>query len=1579
MKSTLLSIPVQRPVAMSMFFLAMALLGLFSWFKLPIELIPSSSGEQLYVKYFRPGSDPAVIEREILIPMESRIKQLPGVTKTWGEIAGNQGTLNIEFEPGSNYRIRELELRRIAADLTRHQPTGTIIRVSSQDTSVISRFVMSVQILGGDDGNVLRDLVEERMQPTLEAVEGVSRIFVFGGASREVTVLLDASRCAELGVRMSDASAALKRSIGELHYLGSTEEVHQRISVVIDDRPGELAALGDIRISPHLPVLLSHVAEIKIASAPQKSVSRVNGQTSVSLVVFQDQGANLVQLGQRLHTKLESLRNQFKPYNVDLVVSFDASEKVEEQLGNLQRLAVSGFLIALLVLFLFLKALKAVAVVAIAVPMSLLIAGAFLYLAGYTLNLFTLFGLVIGVGMLVDNSIVVHEAVQRNMEKGLKPDVAAVQGIQRTIRAIITASATNAIVFLPIIYLQEIPLTVRLALNNIVPAILFPLAASLLVAIGLVPMLAQRLATQTPISSQQNLSGSRLSSGSAVIPQPARELFSAFLKVALRRPTLWVIGILGAILLTVIIALPWVLVQSIAQPATEADQVRIEVEFDGGGSLEAAGLVFERLEQAAMGINGVQRVESNYQEEQGSVTIFLESMDIRPKDVNAARVRRTVNAAVNGMNNIQLRPISTSGNGASNGSDSFNSQSSQVAISGPNMAQLNRLAEQIKERLNSIPQISGATVSSRKSPEEIYVETNSSSLAPHFLHSADALKALVSIGREGQRMPLGFNLANGKDIPIIIRHVEQKEAKALKVLLNLPILTEHAVLSLSELATIKRRASPLAIAHQNGRRELRVSFQLNEYAPKSGPERIALESKIGDLIQDIYRPEGYTINLIESNESTDWFKLIIIPIILLLFALLAVSFESLTMPLLILLTVPLTVIGSIWALLVAGLGIDMIAVIGVVVLLGLTVNPAILLVDRMQQMLRTSGCSGGKAAMTAVRERVRPVLMTSCTTIAGLCPLAFSQGQELAVWPPFATVVIGGLVTSTLLTLLVIPIGFVVLSKVDKIMGVLGPWKLLLWVAVTASIISPLIITGQLESFVWQVLITCAIAGFLFWILLRIFYRQPECQIDTTKMVVETRFLSKTYGQSGLIVKTWRRCVELSRKKELSNPAQLKDSILLMILLFIASMYLVSNLQTLLWQISFAYLAGGFLRRALIKIRLLYSLSFKSQQKSGDHSFFDKTITIVMPWSVLAVLVVYYILLPVFNDQPQQMHLESVVLLSIVTFVIQLGRRTATLVIDGSVPIKSRSGRFQSIRSNWRAFCLRFFALDLPKKEFTALSSLNFRAEAGLIGILGPNGAGKTTLLRLLANVLDSSVGTIYYANVERRKIGRNLARLIGYLPQEFGLPDHLTCKEYLNYFALLYQIGDRVERNNRVDQLIIEVGLEKKQNQKISTYSGGMRQRVAVARTLLQRPSVIIVDEPTAGLDPRERIRFRNLLAKLAKDRVILFSTHVIEDVAVSCDRVIVLKSGSLVFDGTPQHLSELAKDKIWQVILPKLEAQHFEKQNNVISQSVEQQGNVNLRVLAEHKPHQQAEVVGSNLEDGYFQLFNQAVPQDE
>ena len=184
-----------------------------------------------------------------------------------------------------------------------------------------------------------------------------------------------------------------------------------------------------------------------------------------------------------------------------------------------------------------------------------------------------------------------------------------------------------------------------------------------------------------------------------------------------------------------------------------------------------------------------------------------------------------------------------------------------------------------------------------------------------------------------------------------------------------------------------------------------------------------------------------------------------------------------------------------------------------------------------------------------------------------------------------------------------------------------------------------------------------------------------------------------------------------------------------------------------------------------------------------------------------------------------------------------------------------------------------------------ALDDLTLEVGPGeLFCFLGPNGAGKTTLLRNLAGILDPSLGMITIGDVPLKRLRRYLARYVGYLPQDFGLPEDLTAREYLEYYALHYELQPADRRLERIDRLLKEVGLGEKADQKIGSYSGGMRQRVAVARTLLRLPPIIIVDEPTVGLDPRERIRFRNLLSRLAEGRVVLFSTHVVEDVEVAC-----------------------------------------------------------------------------------------------
>jgi ABC-type multidrug transport system ATPase subunit len=282
------------------------------------------------------------------------------------------------------------------------------------------------------------------------------------------------------------------------------------------------------------------------------------------------------------------------------------------------------------------------------------------------------------------------------------------------------------------------------------------------------------------------------------------------------------------------------------------------------------------------------------------------------------------------------------------------------------------------------------------------------------------------------------------------------------------------------------------------------------------------------------------------------------------------------------------------------------------------------------------------------------------------------------------------------------------------------------------------------------------------------------------------------------------------------------------------------------------------------------------------------------------------------------------------------------------------------------------FGLDLPREEVQALATTSFAAGQGMTGILGPNGAGKSTLLRMLAGVLDPSAGAIHYSGFLKREAGHHVSRWVGYLPQEFRLPGHMKAVEYLDYFALLYQVGDRGARRRRVDELLQEVGLAERRNDRISGFSGGMRQRVAVARTLLRAPPIIIVDEPTVGLDPRERIRFRNLLTRLAEGRVVLFSTHVVEDVAVSCQRVVVLADGRLGYDGRPADLANLARGKVWEIHLPAGQPIVVPENSKLIDEVPEAGGGNRIRLLSPSRPTPEAQPVEPGIEDGYLQLVN-------
>jgi ABC-type multidrug transport system ATPase subunit len=355
-------------------------------------------------------------------------------------------------------------------------------------------------------------------------------------------------------------------------------------------------------------------------------------------------------------------------------------------------------------------------------------------------------------------------------------------------------------------------------------------------------------------------------------------------------------------------------------------------------------------------------------------------------------------------------------------------------------------------------------------------------------------------------------------------------------------------------------------------------------------------------------------------------------------------------------------------------------------------------------------------------------------------------------------------------------------------------------------------------------------------------------------------------------------------------------------------------------------------------------------------------------WAALSCAVMIFHVLPWLAEERIRMPLWFVITLALLLPVVQLGRRTAVRIARGDIADKVGDGRLRRSRTVWRRLCRRLFGLDLPKEQVHALVNVRFTARQGMVGILGPNGAGKTTLLRNLAGILDPSVGAINLGGVPLKRLRRYLARWVGYLPQDFGLPGNLTAREYLDYYALHYEIRPPEERQARVQQLLKEVGLADRADERISSFSGGMRQRVAVARTLLRLPPVIIVDEPTVGLDPRERIRFRNLLARLAEGRVVLFSTHVVEDVEVACERVIVFSRGRIVFDGEPAGLADEARGRVWTAKVREGEIDLPE--DALIIDQVPAGELVYTRILFDGRPCEGAEPAVPSLEDGYLWL---------
>jgi ABC-type multidrug transport system ATPase subunit len=631
------------------------------------------------------------------------------------------------------------------------------------------------------------------------------------------------------------------------------------------------------------------------------------------------------------------------------------------------------------------------------------------------------------------------------------------------------------------------------------------------------------------------------------------------------------------------------------------------------------------------------------------------------------------------------------------------------------------------------------------------------------------------------------------------------------------------------------------------------------------------------------------------------------------------------------------------------------------------VNNGIILID-FTNILRKRGHRKSRALLEAGLSRVRPILITAITTIVAMFPLALGQAEYVgAIGAPFAITVIGGLALSTLLTLIFVPTLYAGLESALDWMKSLT-WKIKV-VHVIVFAASVWYIYSNIDSFIWQLLtfllIIILIPGVTWFIQSSLRMASAKVIDDNEPIRITVRKLVKIYDRAPQFEREWMSGLKIRERagltREYKHARDFNDLIwqipLFGFMIWFTFFYLTASVWMLLMSVAIYFYL--FMLWAPFNAVLT-----NRHQKTGKQGLL-KTRKILYN---LILWVTPLIFLFVFFRRWD--NISMVILVGIFWYLMLVMHSSAEYVHNKNVNIDRITGRFGTLRRQYFRLVKDIPVIGKRRKPFKALAGVSMEITTGMIGLLGPNGAGKSTMMRIVCGIFEQSYGKIYINGLDTQEHREELQGLIGYLPQEFGTYENMSAWEFLDYQAILKGITDVQVRTDRIEYVLKAVHMWDRKDDNIGSFSGGMKQRIGIAQILLNLPRILVVDEPTAGLDPRERIRFRNLLVELSRDRIVIFSTHIIEDISSSCNQVAVINKGRLKYFGIPTNMVQMGEGKVWQFTLTTAEFEQFPNKQ-LITNHMRDGEMIKARAVAKDKPHPDAVNVKPHLEDAYLCLL--------
>ncbi len=1544
---------LNRRVAISMLFLALSLLGYISYKQLPLEIFPNADLPQLYVQVrSQQEVTPEYLEQSAVIPLEGVISSLDGVERIESSVGVKSCRILVELEKNADLKYLFLKLTQEVAAAAATLPDGITASVQKNDMTQKNNILMNLQVRGTGGINRVREFTDQKVIPELENIDGIAGAMPFGGQQKSVEITLNRAACEAHNINLDRVRRIISQNMQVKAYSGSVKDGNKRYFAFVNAEYADVTQIEDLTVN-NSGVRLRDIATVYYGSKEETSYSRVNGKESVSVALVCESGANQIDISHKVRAIISRLNQKFEQSDIEIVVDVDQAEVMEKNLDEIINLALSGALLAIFIMWIFLRNVPLVAVVALSIPFSVFPAFNLFYGYDISINSLTLVGIALAIGMLLDNSVVVLENIYRLKSRGATASDAVTRGTSEIWKPVMASTLTTIAVFLPFVFSGNY--LVRLFGTHIGISIISTLSVSLAVALLLIPMAVYA------VMSFRNHKMINLSKVS--LDQRPVRIYLLLLKTALRNP---VGTIVIALLLFFVSILGSLSVSINSKKALEDKNLAVFITMPVGSTLEKTDLVVRDAENRLKEIKGVSDVVVRVEEEEAQVTLKLVDDYEKISGRNYGEIKNDIENRLKGLS-ADYSFTATSGSYAKQGGSrntgstglqnmmGVGEDQEYIVVRGNDFEMMTAVAEDLEYFLGELDVISSARKNVKDNQPEVHISFDTETMTAEGIAYNQVVNALSSFQKQ---VSSGVNFKQGSNqYEIVLKYNDlvnetKPKDKTLAELQTLSVndnadVISHELQSFSDIFFGKGLRS---IERVNQEKQIEVQYKFNADVNKSKALLESARDEVDYVISALNLPPGIAVEVIREESDISEFYTLIEIAGLLIYMILAAVFESFITPFVLLLSVPLAAIGSFLLLIITGNSLfNANTLTGFLILLGVVVNNGILLID-ITNNLRKNGYRRERAILTAGLSRLRPILITALTTVVAMIPMALGRSEYVSViGAPFAITVIGGLTVSTLLTLVFIPAFYNGLENASNWISELTLWlKIVIGLAIIGGMYR---VTTTIDDTVWKmaagVAVIIGVPG-LVWFVRMSLRRANANLIDASEpIVISIKNLVKIYGRDNQFKREWKAGKKLSEQA-----AKLNQKI-------------SNGIENLIWQLPLLGFLGWFawfyLDQAVwvFVVSVLFYAILLTVLTNVLHQFSEnKTLTRV--FSVIRY--VARVFFPLF----------SVILFYIkwnnIGFILFVGIVWYLYIWIAS--LKKRYSEGEKLNKTELRITELMPFIVATKKPFKALKGVSLEIGSGMFGLLGPNGAGKSTLIRIICGIYEASYGKIFVNGIDADEKREELQGLIGYLPQEFGMYENMPAREYLDYQAILKGITNPELRKARIDHVLASVHMTDRADDKIGSFSGGMKQRIGIAQILLHLPRILVVDEPTAGLDPRERIRFRNLLVELSRERVVIFSTHIIEDISSSCNKMAVINKGEVLYRGTPAELTHFAVGHVWRFYV---DADKFEAvtEGMIVVHHMREGDQIRVRCLSPESPVEGAENELPILEDAYLWLL--------